>query len=173
MVYDPSASFVTGGGWITSLPGAYSADSALSGKASFGFVSKYLKGATTPSGETQFQFQVANFNFHSASYEWLVVSGPLAQFKGSGAVNGAGNYGFLLTATDGQASGGGGVDKFRIKIWDKATGAIVYDNAKGGSEDINNARPQAISGGSIMIHKGETVANNSSSASRLYRLNQP
>jgi hypothetical protein len=173
VVYDPSAGFVTGGGWITSPSGAYSADPALSGKASFGFVSKYLKGDNTPSGQTEFQFQVANFDFHSASYEWLVVSGPLAQFKGSGAVNGAGDYGFLLTATDGQATGGGDVDKFRIKIWDNATGAIVYDNAQAGSEDINNTRPQAIGGGSIMIHKGETVANNSSSASRFYRLDQP
>ena len=35
----------------------------------------------------------------------------------------------MLTAIDGQLSGGGGVDKFRIKIWDKNDeDAIVYDN---------------------------------------------
>jgi hypothetical protein len=31
----------------------------------------------------------------------------------------------MLTAIDGQANGGGGADKFRIKITDKATGALV------------------------------------------------
>jgi hypothetical protein len=59
---------------------------------------------------------------------WPVVAGAEAQFKGLGAINGSGNYGFMLTAIDGQVNGGGGVDKFRLKIWDRATGNIVYDN---------------------------------------------
>ena len=51
-------------------------------------------------------------------------------------------------------SGGGGVDKFRIKIWDKNNGgAIVYDNVKSASDDIDTANPQALGGGSIVIHK--------------------
>ena len=100
-------------------------------------------------------FQVANFDFHSAAYEWLVVSGPLAQYKGSGTVNGSGDYAFVLTATDGQVSGGGGVDKFRIKIWNKVGGGVVYDNVVGASDDINSANPQAIGGGSIVIQKAK------------------
>jgi PKD repeat protein len=150
VVYDPNAGFVTGGGWINSPAGAYLADPLLSGRANFGFVSKYQKGAAKPSGATEFQFQVANFNFHGETYEWLVVSGPKAQYKGSGTVNGASGYSFLLTATDGQVAGGGGVDKFRIKIWN-ATGT-VYDNVVGASDDIDSASPQAIAGGSIVIH---------------------
>ena len=107
-----------------------------------------------PSGETQFQFSVASFDFHCTAYEWLVASGAKTQYKGSGTINGAGNYGFLLTATDGQVSGGGGVDKFRIKIWNiNNGGVIVYDNVPSTSDDINNANPQAIGGGSIVIHK--------------------
>jgi hypothetical protein len=50
-------------------------------RASFGFVSKYQKGRTVPTGETQFQFEVAGFRFHSVSYEWLVVSSAKAQYK--------------------------------------------------------------------------------------------
>ena len=42
--------FVTGGGWIDSRPGAYRPEPELYGKATFGFVSKYKKGATTPTG---------------------------------------------------------------------------------------------------------------------------
>ncbi|MDQ3688413.1 MAG: Ig-like domain-containing protein [Acidobacteriota bacterium] len=154
VIYDPSAGFVTGGGFIISPAGAYRADTTLTGKANFGFVSKYKKGQSLPTGETEFQFHAGNFKFHSTVYEWLVVSGPKAQYKGSGQVNGDGDYGFILTATDGQVNGGGGVDKFRIKIWDKATGAIVYDNVldSDATDDLDSAKPQAIAGGSITIH---------------------
>jgi hypothetical protein len=124
----------------------------MSGKATFGFVSKYLKGAKVPTGSTEFQFHAAKFNFNSTSYDWLVVSGAKAQYKGIGTVNGVSGYSFLLTATDGQVSGGGGTDKFRIKIWSTTTGTVVYDNKMGASEDIDAADPQVISGGSIVIH---------------------
>ena len=150
IVYDPSGGFVTGGGWIDSPAGAYQADPTLTGKANFGFVSKYKKGATTPTGETQFRFHAGSFNFHSASYQWLVVSGAKAQYKGTGTVNGAPGYSFLLTATDGQLNGGGGFDRFRIKVWDTASGDVVYDNVDGASD---SADPQALGGGSIVIHK--------------------
>jgi hypothetical protein len=153
VVYDPNGGFVTGGGWIDSPAGAYPADSSLTGKANFGFVSKYKKGATVPDGQTQFQFHAAGFNFHSTIYEWLVVSGPKAQYKGSGTVNGAGDYGFMLTANDGQVTGGGGIDRFRLKVWDKATGVVVYDNQLGDADDA--AASDAIEGGSIVIHSSK------------------
>jgi hypothetical protein len=152
VVYDPSAGFVTGGGWISSGAGAYVPNPVLVGKANFGFSSQYKKGAQVPTGETEFQFQVADVNFHSTAYQWLVVSGAKGQYKGTGTLNGVAGYGFLLTATDGQIAGGGGTDKFRIKITNSA-GVIVYDNVPGGVDDIDNANPQAIGGGSIVIHK--------------------
>jgi FtsP/CotA-like multicopper oxidase with cupredoxin domain len=153
VVYDPSAGFVTGGGTITSGAGAYVASASLTGTASFGFVSKYKKGANIPDGDTEFNFHVASFNFHSTAYQWLVVAGAKAQYKGTGTVNGTGHYGFLLSAVDGQLNGGGGTDKFRIKIWDMDNGdAVVYDNNLGASEDIDNANPQIIKSGSIVIH---------------------
>jgi hypothetical protein len=153
LVYDPAGGFVTSGGWITSPAGAYVPDPALTGKANFGFNSKYKQGQSTPSGNTEFQFKVADLNFKSSSYEWLVVAGSHAKFKGVGTINGGGNYGFMLTATDGQISGGGGVDKFRIKIWDKNNGdAVVYDNQMSEGDDSNAGT--ALGGGSIVIHKG-------------------
>ena len=151
VVYDPEGGFVTGGGWIDSPLGAYTPNPNLTGKASFGFNSKYQKGATVPTGNTKFQFRLANFNFKSASYDWLVVAGAKAQFKGSGTINGSGNYGFMLTTIDGQINGGGGADKFRIKIWDKVSGNIVYDNQLGSNDSDNPTT--AIDGGSIVIHK--------------------
>lgn len=144
VVYDPAGGFVTGGGSIHSPEGAYTADPSLTGKATFGFVSKYRKGAATPSGNTQFQFKAASFNFRSSSYEWLVIAGATARYKGRGTVNGSGEYGFMLTATDGGASG---EDRFRMKVWHLETGETVYDNEIGSPGDD-------VVRGSIVIHKG-------------------
>jgi PKD repeat protein len=152
VVYDPSAGFVTGGGWIIAQPGSYPANPTLTGKATFGFVSKYKKGESTPSGNTEFQFHAAGMNFHSNSYDWLVIAGPKAMYKGVGTINGEGNYGFMLTAIDGQKNGGGGVDKFRIKIWDlDNSNELVFDNNLGMSDDDDPVT--ALSSGTIIIHK--------------------
>jgi len=149
VVYDPNGGYVTGGGWINSPAGAYKLDPNLTGKATFGFVSKYKKGQNVPSGNTEFQFQAGGFNFHAETYEWLVVNqgGKNAQFKGSGTVNGGldpnGNpFKFMIWAGDG--SGPNGADTFRIRIWWEAGGGenVVYDNGV----------DQPIGGGSIVIH---------------------
>ena len=152
IVYDPNGGFVTGGGWIDVAKGSYRADEALTGRANFGFNSQYKKGATVPTGETEFQFKVGNLDFHSTRYDFLVVSGFKAQYKGVGDVNGVPGYSFRLTAYDGALMSPSGFDKFRIKISD-ATGAVVFDNRLGMSDDIDAADPQTISGGSIVIHK--------------------
>jgi len=148
VVYDPNAGFVTGNGWINSPVGAYAADPSLTGKANFGFVSRYRRGAIVPEGQTEFQFSVANLIFHSSTYDWLVVGGARAQYKGTGTINGLGSYNFILTAVDGQRAGGGGVDKFRIKIW--SSGGVVYDNQMGAGDDTTPTTQ--LGGGSIVIH---------------------
>jgi len=141
-------------GWFASIEFPFLAiDNSLrtgfaypTGRANFGFVSKYQKGAKTPTGKTEFVFQAADLNFHSDTYDWLVVTqgGSNAQFKGEGTINGAyknGNpYKFMLWAGDDDP------DTFRIRIWweDESDGVenVVYDNAFA----------QAIGGGSIVIH---------------------
>lgn len=146
VIYDPSAGFVIGGGWIDSPAGAYKADGSLSGKANFGFQSKYQKGATLPEGNTSFKFQTGDFSFQSEAYEWLVVNqaGTNAQFKGMGTVNGElapnGNaYKFMLWAGD------GATDTFRIRIW--------WEDASGVTVDVyDNGVDQAIGAGNIVVH---------------------
>jgi hypothetical protein len=119
------------------------------GKATFGFVSKYKKGATVPTGSTEFQFHTVGMNFHSNSYDWLVVTGSnYAKFKGEGTINGAlapsGNpYKFMIWAGD--ETGTDGADTFRIRIWDEdeaAVEAVYYDN--GFDQDLG--------AGSIVVH---------------------
>jgi parallel beta-helix repeat protein len=152
VVYDPNDGFVTGGGWINSPAGAYYADTNLTGTANFGFVSKYKKGQQTPTGNTEFQFQVADLNFHSDFYEWLVIAGPKAIYKGTGTINNQGNFCFMISAIDEKLTPSTTIDLFRIKIWDKANGdAIIYDNGLDAPEDSDPTTP--IMGGQIVIHK--------------------
>ncbi|OGM10613.1 hypothetical protein A2Z67_05310 [Candidatus Woesebacteria bacterium RBG_13_36_22] len=153
VVYDPQGGYVTGAGTINSPIGAYTLDPTLSGLAHFGFNSKYEHGANIPTGKTRFRFQVAGLRFESTNYDWLVVAGAKAMYKGVGTINDSGNYGFMLSAIDGQINGGGGVDKFRIKIWDiDNNNALVYDNMLGADE---NSNPTTVvnEGSSIVIHQ--------------------
>ena len=151
VTYDPAGGFVTGGGSINSPAGSLAADPSAAGRASFGFVAKYQKGATIPEGNTQFHFSAGQLKFKSIEYQWLVVSGARAQYKGTGSINGTGRYAFLLTAIDGDLSGGGGTDRFRIKIWDAAIGDPVYDSRPSGGDDSSAATE--LIGGSIVIHR--------------------
>jgi probable HAF family extracellular repeat protein len=156
VVYDPSSGFVTGNGWIQSPPGAYKPDVSVAGRATFSFVSKYQKGAKVPVGTTAFQFQSANLDFYSDSYDWMVVAGARAQFKGTGTLDGAAGYRFMLTAIDGQVTGGGGKDRFRIKIWHYDSAAqqdvVDYDNQLDSSTEGTLSEGTVIGSGSIVIH---------------------
>ena len=90
-------------------------------------------------GNTEFRFKAGDLNFHSSSYEFLVITmgGTNAQYKGSGTINGTGDYRFMIWAGDGSP------DTFRIKIWYEDGGEVlVYDNGFA----------QALGGGSIVIH---------------------
>jgi hypothetical protein len=84
-------------------------------------------------------------NFHSSNYEWLVISGATAQFKGTGTINNMGEFKFKIWATDGALPGGQGLDKFRIKIWEEdelGVETVIYDNKEN----------TELGGGQIVIH---------------------
>jgi hypothetical protein len=97
-----------------------------------------------PTGNTEFVFKTAGLNFHSSSYDWLVVTGSdYAKFKGTGTINNdkapnGMDFKFQIWAGDSEP------DTFRIKIWyeDGDNEIVVYDNGM----------DQAIGGGSIIVH---------------------
>jgi hypothetical protein len=153
IVIDPDGGFVTGGGTIDSPPGAFVGDPLLAGTAHFGFVSKFKKGSNAPVGATEFQLPAAGLNFHSDQYDWLVVAGHKAIYKGTGTINNAGNFGFLISVVDEKLTSGANEDLFRIRIWDRAQPGepVVYDNELGTEEDANPTT--AISTGSIVIQE--------------------
>jgi hypothetical protein len=127
----------------------------LVGKDNFGFNAKYLKGATVPTGETQFQCKVCDIDFHSTAYDWLVITKlsatqVRAQYKGSGTINHAGDFAFLVTVVD-----GGQTDYARVKIWNKATMAVIYDNeyVPGPNPYPDPSNPTTVTaGGNIVVH---------------------
>jgi hypothetical protein len=151
VAYDPAGGFVTGGGFIVSPAGAYAAAPTATGKATFGFEAKYKKGASVPTGQTRFVFQGAGFDFQSTSYDWLVVTGSAkAQWKGVGTVGGRTGYAFMVKAVDGDANSPRTSDLLRVKVWNASTGAVVYDNQMGQTDDATPST--AIGGGNIQIH---------------------
>jgi hypothetical protein len=90
-------------------------------------------------------------NFKSSEYDWLVIAGSKALFKGMGTINDLGNYGFILSTVDAELTPSTLIDKFRIKIWDKDDGdLIVYDNNLLAND--TDEPTTEIGGGSIVIH---------------------
>jgi hypothetical protein len=72
--------------------------------------------------------------------------------RGFGKVNGVSGYDFTLTVIDG-ALGGGGADKFRIKIWEKVSGRIIYDNEPGRSDAEDPITSLGDAASSVIIKK--------------------
>lgn len=135
VIYDPNGGFTYGGGWYQSPAGALASNKTSKGQVSYGYTVNYYKGATNPKGETQFKF--GDFEFNAVNFDYLAISGARAQFKGTGKITGGqSGVGFIMTVIDGQLNGTG-VDKVRMKIFNKNSGEVYYDNEPGVSEAAN------------------------------------
>ncbi|MBI4319943.1 MAG: DUF4114 domain-containing protein [Chloroflexi bacterium] len=142
--------FVTAGGYgdITWPGGSYPTDPAITGTANFGFNAKYKSNGTLQ-GSVEYNARPIDLNFHSTRLDWLTVSAPMFIIRGSGTINGAGDYLFFLIGYD-SGAGGTGKDKLRMKISDKSSGNVVYDNQMGTPLGVVTAD---IINGSITIHQ--------------------
>ena len=140
VVVDPSAGWVTGGGWINSPLGAYAASTTSSGKLAFEFAARYQASGTTPTGTVYLKLNVGKLELRSTSLDWLAVSGADALLQGCGTLNGVSGYAFSLAMTD------GGEDRIRVRVWKRSTGALVYD-----SQTDSDAQ-SILGGGSIQLH---------------------
>jgi hypothetical protein len=143
IVYDANGTSVTGGGWIDAPTGSGT------DRGTFGFVVRYEKGAPVPTGNLEFQAHDGEINLKATSFAWLIVNGSSARFAGTGTVNGVGDYGFDATVVPGDPGSG----SFSIRIWDRATGATLYDSQAAGSAAAVATR---ITGGSIRIRPPTT-----------------
>jgi len=121
---------------LGAFAGVASAQSSVTLYGTVDLNAKYVKNQSAPIGNTQ--FKAAGIDFKSTSYDWLAVAGAHADYQGTGTINGSGSYGFRVSATD-----GGSADTARIRIWDKTTGATVFDTAS----------ELPLGGGNITVHK--------------------
>src|SRR5258706_2367055 len=130
-------------------PGADPLHPTATGKAELQIEAQYKGTANVPSGKVSFKF--GSINFDSTSIDWLVITGGnTARLAGSGKINGQGNYSFEISMIDGNPGKGSGGDLFRIRIVDKATGQVIYDN---GLNAPASAPPMTfLTGGNIKIH---------------------
>jgi hypothetical protein len=152
IVYDPKSGFVTGIGSISSPAGAYTADPSLTGITTVELLARYpvvLKKDFT--GVTAIQFVKAKKAFTSTSYDWLVIQrdAKKAFYQGSGKINGKGDYAFVVSVIDGGSKPAD--DRFRIKIWEKATGTVVYDTQPGAADTADPITP--LTKGNLIIDK--------------------
>jgi len=151
-VYVTGNQFATGGGFFYPPAGSLTSNPSLTGKVNFGSNCK-PKNTGGFQGEMELNFQAANLKFKTSAptdWEYLAISGCyLAIFRGSGTINGAGNYGILVSQTD-KDRVPSVANRMRVKIWDKSTGNVIFDTQQGASD--NEAPTLTISNGSIQVH---------------------
>ncbi len=152
VVYVTGNQFSTGGGNFTAPAGSLSSNSSISGKVNMGSNCK-PSNCGGFQGNMEMNFQAGNIKFKSASptsWDYLTIGGCyLAAFKGTGTVNGSGNYGILVVQSD-KDKNPSCANKVRIKIWNKNAGdAVIFDTQAG---DAENALPTTTVQGAIQVH---------------------
>jgi hypothetical protein len=81
---------------------------------------------------------------HGSEIDDLVVSSNAITLQGTGTFDGAGSYGFFVSA-----AAGGGSARVHLRIWDEAAGAILYDSQPRAS--LGAVPTTTICGGRVAI----------------------
>ncbi|MDX6557826.1 MAG: hypothetical protein QOF72_875, partial [Blastocatellia bacterium] len=149
VVFDPNAGSMNSDGWFNSPLGAFPTNPSFAGKVHFESNAAYDKQTKLLSGKMK--VDLPGMNFNGTGFAYLSITGSRIQMSGSGTINGAGSYVFLLSGIDGKVDGKKLPDKVRIKIVDSASGRIVYDGLMGAAD--NAAPTLVLGGGTINIKK--------------------
>jgi RHS repeat-associated protein len=137
---------VTGSGRINSPRGAFPADPALAGKLTFSLRANYAPTGGAPSGHLAWRFKSAHLRFQSTALNSLELSGGTLVLQGTGMLNRMRPCSFLVSSSRGARR----AVRLRIRIWDKATGAILYDSQPGASVQAAPITP--VVAGRIALH---------------------
>ncbi len=139
--YNPTPTgLFTGAALYTSPVGADSNDLSATGKVHFGITSKYGTN-NQPTGNVNMNFKAGNIDFKANSITILVINNGQATLRGTGTVNGTGNYTFLVTGNDSQ-------NTIRFQIKDQ-TNTIIYDTQPGAAD---TAAPTTSVIGNVIVH---------------------
>lgn len=149
VVFDPNAGSMNGDGWFNSPLGSYPANPSFTGKVHFESEAKYEKKTNLLKGSMK--VKLPGKDFKATSLSWLTITGSRVQLAGAGTIEGVGGYSFLLSGIDGKIDGKKLPDKVRIKIWNVATGEVIYDSQM---NSPNAAAPTiTLGGGNVNIKK--------------------
>lgn len=129
VVFDPNGA-ITGGGSVGPP------------RADFSASIHYAKGATHPTGSVVVGSGTSAFV--STGFDWLVVNGSSARAEGVGTVGGRSGFAFSLSALDGRP------DRVRVRVWEVATGRVVYDNEPAAALDAPPTAP--MPNGNVVVH---------------------
>jgi hypothetical protein len=143
-VYEPTGSFVTGGGWIWDPTGS---------KGNFGFNVKYTKSGK-PQGHSIYVYREGGWDYIIKSNAWIgfAIDGNHAYFEAKCVVQkynpetgellwAEGNYQFRVDVWDNDSNGA--IDVYQIRVRDK--NGVVYHEA--GFDPYGE-----LQGGNIVIH---------------------
>jgi hypothetical protein len=152
VAYSPSTSgWTAGAGLISSPSQAYTpnntGDTNYKGTAEFAYLAVQPPSGG-PAGATAFNLNSNGMTLVSLGVTSLTFNGSnKAYYLGSGYVNGVGGYSVLVSSVDGGFLFG---DKFRIKIWNTATGAVLYDTQNGAADSAPATTSVWL--GAIVVH---------------------
>ena len=146
---------VVGAGVFTSPSGAYPTDPSFVGQGGLYVNVEQKTGATTPRGHVQVQLVQRpgrpELMLMSSGLEWLVVDGDRAWMTGTAtqlripglwkSSQSEVEYGFLISIIDGEPGRRGEPDLVRLKLWETATGTVIYDSQMGASAGADPAAP--------------------------------
>ena len=151
VVYNPTGGTLSGSGFLL---GGRGTKTYLSGNITYG-------GGTTPTGTFVITGNDAA-NLTSTSFDYLVVNGITATLKGVGTLTDGTPVSFLVRGLDNKrqdmvdrglstnlAQGLPNQDYARIKVWNLATGAVVYDSQPGAADAATPT--EMVRGGSFSI----------------------
>jgi DNA/RNA endonuclease G (NUC1) len=140
VVYSAAAGFVNGSGWIAGQGNS---------KTQFALDVRYAGGAQ-PVGSLTIGDSPYLANMTASSFEFLVVTTNTATIRGAGTLSDGTAVGFLFSGIDGKMDGTK-QDKLRLKVWNAATGAVIYDSAPGAAD--YSAPTTVLGGGNVSIHR--------------------
>jgi hypothetical protein len=101
VVFDRGDGFIDADGRFNSPAGALVANPQAAGRVDFACSIRYRRDDLVPTGSTSFKFNAGNMDFAASSCDWFMVGDGRAMYRGTGTINGAGSYRFLVSGVDG------------------------------------------------------------------------
>ena len=151
VVVNPTGGSEIGMGSFASPLGAYTRNTTLSGSVTLTQLNaKYAADKTMNLGTNAFRisYSPASMSLTSTKMIWLVKTTSKSWLKGEGTlVTGSTpeTVNYLLSVVDSTSV----ADKVRVKIWNKATGIVIYDNQPGSPDNADATQAVATGPGTV------------------------